>query len=460
MTAQKISRLIQPHNLTSFLIMLFALLVLAFGLGAGAAQSRQDGAAESVSDEREFKNTVRAHVPIKVKLKNEQSFKKKENKNWARELEVEIKNTGAKPIYYLYVGLLMPDVIAMGYPLSLGVSYGRKELAFFETPLEPGDVPSLPGESCTLKFPENQVRGYEKWRDKENIADPKKVEFYMQIINYGGGTGFEATEGLPVSGRTRKHSRHAPPPGPPPGGSKPAPKTGDTDLSGKLLNSFYPSTPASFLRVNFSPTETASVMSPAAQITGGCNDCQTNTSGACMWGTRGFTDCACSFPAVLSSNSCGDPSGSCLRVRTVTRPCDTEHNGTVFCQFQEFVGTCAVGDPTPTPSPSPSASPSPGCSPSSPQPAACCTPELVTFPGTSSGSTCNWNCNPPHCPTGTVFANGCISMGGPVVCDDPYVFTIFGPSGADCCPPTPTPTPTPTADLSAMPREPRPNPKS
>ena len=231
MGTQKIRRLIRPHRLTSLLIVAFALVVLGFGLSSGRVQSAQDGADKPAADEREFKNTVPAHVPIKVKLRNEQTFRKKENKNWARELEIEIKNTGAKPIYCLYVVISMEDVIALGYPMTLGTIYGRKELAFFDTPLEPEDVPILPGESVTLKFPENQVRGYEKWRDKENVADPKKVEFYMQVINYGDGTGFEAIEGLPVPRPPRKRSQHAPPPGRPPGGREPAHKTGDADLS-------------------------------------------------------------------------------------------------------------------------------------------------------------------------------------------------------------------------------------
>ncbi len=84
-----------------FLTALLALCVV--GMVSGTAQSPQDNAAASSVEEREFKNTVPAHVPIKIKLKTEQSFKKKENKNWARELEIEVKNTGSKPIYFIYM---------------------------------------------------------------------------------------------------------------------------------------------------------------------------------------------------------------------------------------------------------------------------------------------------------------------------------------------------------------------
>ena len=361
MNAQRLHRLIRPHDLTSLLIVSFALLVLAFGLGAGAAQPRQEGSADAAPQEREFKNTVRAHVPIKVKIKNEQSFKNLKNKNWARELEIEIKNTGAKPIYYLYVVISMPDVIALGHPVSLRTIYGRKELAFFDTPLVPEDVPILPGESYTLKFPESHIRGYEKWREEEKRADPKKVEFYMQIINYGDGTGFEAMEGLRVPRPPRKRSRNEPPAWRPPGDGQPALKAGAKDSPGKLLEPFYPSTPASLLRVNFSPAGTAPTSAPTIQLPGGCTNCQ--HSNDCMWGRHGFPDCPCDdtsqFPSVMSVNSCGDASGRCLRVVTKSEPCDTQFNGQQFCQFQEFVGECSEGDPTPTPTPTPDPSQSP-----------------------------------------------------------------------------------------------------
>jgi hypothetical protein len=69
------------------------------GIVSSTAQSAQDDA----KDERKFENTIPAHVPVRVKLKNEQAFKNPKNKNWARELEIEVKNTGSKPIYFMYM---------------------------------------------------------------------------------------------------------------------------------------------------------------------------------------------------------------------------------------------------------------------------------------------------------------------------------------------------------------------
>ncbi|HEX8557870.1 MAG TPA: hypothetical protein VF668_07220 [Pyrinomonadaceae bacterium] len=35
-----------------------------------------------------------------MKLKSEKSFKDLKNKRWLRELELEVKNTGSRPIHY------------------------------------------------------------------------------------------------------------------------------------------------------------------------------------------------------------------------------------------------------------------------------------------------------------------------------------------------------------------------
>jgi hypothetical protein len=312
MNAQRLRQLIRPHNLTSLLIVPFALLVLAFGLGAGAAQSRQDAVDDSDPDERKFINEVPAHVPVKVKLRNEQTFKKKGNKNWARELEVEIKNTGTKPIYYIFMVFNLPDFTLGGVPVGLRVKYGRPDLAFLETPLEPGDVPILPGETITLKIHESQVKGYEGWREREGRDDAKKVELQMQYINFGDGTGFSGTRGEPD--KAVKKSSAAPRREGKNGGYPPAPAARSADSPGKLLESFYPSTPASLLRVNFFPAETAPTSAPTIQLPGGCTNCQ--HSNDCMWGRHGFPDCPCDsvsqFPSVMSVNSCGSTSGRCL----------------------------------------------------------------------------------------------------------------------------------------------------
>lgn len=184
---------------TSALALVFALGVI--GIASGTAQSEKD--------EREFKNTIPDHVPIKVKLKNEQSFKKMENKDWAREFEVEIKNTGTKPIYYLSVGLHMPEVMIGGVPTCLHMRYGRTDLIDFTAPILPEDAPILPGESVTLGFSAGQVKGYEEFRETDNLPNPKKTEFHLILLNFGDGTSLTGYAGAPMPDpkRRRTHPR-------------------------------------------------------------------------------------------------------------------------------------------------------------------------------------------------------------------------------------------------------------
>jgi hypothetical protein len=192
---------LKPTVLAAALLAVFV-VVCAVGLVSGVAQSTQDDSQE----DRKFENTIPAHVPLKVKLKNEQSFKNPKNKKWLRELEIEVKNTGSKPIYYLYVIVGMPDVIIQGDQYGMQVVYGRRELLKIANPIRPDDVPILPGESVVLKVSEKKVKGYESFRDKENRDDAKKVEFDLQFINFGDGTGLITTQGVPTPDPARKQS--------------------------------------------------------------------------------------------------------------------------------------------------------------------------------------------------------------------------------------------------------------
>lgn len=332
------------------LMMLVALLGLcAVGLVSSTAQSTQD---DSHQDERKFENTIPAHVPLKVKLKNEQSFKNHKNKKWLRELEVEVKNTGSKPIYYLYVLVKMPDVIAQGYPYGMQVVYGRRDLVKFTNPIRSDDVPILPGESVVLKVSEKMVRGYESFRDKENRDDAKKVEFHLQFINFGDGTGLVTTQGVPIPDPARKQSLNEVRPQGQPAHSPPAPDQRATDSPFKLLKSSFSFMPASFLRAKFSPAKDCPVSSPASSI-----PCNCENSNDCMWGELDYAVCPCDdpeeFPAILPAGGCPSLYGKCYRVVTVNRSCDTQYNGEQFCQFQQLAGTCDLGDPTPTPTPTP-----------------------------------------------------------------------------------------------------------
>jgi hypothetical protein len=162
--------------------------VCAVGIVSSTAQSTQ-------KEERELEDIVPKHLPIKVKVKNLNSEK------WARDLEIEVTNTSNKPIYYLFLILSLPEVKSennrtMGFQLI----YGRSELVDFANPLQPQDVPIRPGESYTLKIPDQFSLGWEQFAAKRKLrkAEPKKIKMRFGQLNFGDGTGFSFTEGSPI----------------------------------------------------------------------------------------------------------------------------------------------------------------------------------------------------------------------------------------------------------------------
>src|SRR5947209_4753818 len=63
------------------------------------------------SEERVLEDTIPKHLPIKVKIKKEKekAFKDLKNEKWLRDFELEVTNTGDKPIYYLGLLIVLPE---------------------------------------------------------------------------------------------------------------------------------------------------------------------------------------------------------------------------------------------------------------------------------------------------------------------------------------------------------------
>lgn len=240
----------RPRNFKAAALPAASLLIFvalsALGIASGTARSPQDPQAAPTPEGREFKNTVPGHAPVKVKIRNEKSFKDKENKNWARELEIEVKNTGDKPIYHLYFVLSMPDVTQGGVPFAFQLTYGRRELWLRETEITPEDVPILPGETVTLTIPERFVKAYEGLRDKEKLyEDSQKVEFLLQGVDFGDGTALRYTDGTLVHRAPKKVSANGPRPK-----QRAASEDAASPPSSAAKSGCSPS-PAKFSRVNF-----------------------------------------------------------------------------------------------------------------------------------------------------------------------------------------------------------------
>ncbi|MEO8435799.1 MAG: hypothetical protein ABI596_12945 [Pyrinomonadaceae bacterium] len=163
-------------------------------------------------EERELDDQIPKHLPISIKIKKdkEQEFKDLKNEKWLRDFELEVKNTGDRPIYSIRLVLDMDGVRAPdGNQYGLDLIYGRGNLIDFSEHLKPQDVPLKPGETYVFRIAERYVRGWDRFTRElsKDKALPKKARIMFQSINFGDGTGFFDTAGTPFP-RTRQKGGH------------------------------------------------------------------------------------------------------------------------------------------------------------------------------------------------------------------------------------------------------------
>jgi hypothetical protein len=179
-----------------FFQLLLVCLVLVFLMKAGVAP----GIAQSAG-ERELEIDIPKHLPIKVKIKKEKekAFKDLKNEKWLTDFELEVTNTGGKPIYFLAILLEMPELVSeSGRQLAYPLIYGRQELADLTSQVRDDDLPLVPGESYTFKIQEKWAKGMQQMRARTNKPDPTRVQVRFQMINFGDGTGFMGIDGVSV----------------------------------------------------------------------------------------------------------------------------------------------------------------------------------------------------------------------------------------------------------------------
>lgn len=137
--------------------------------------------------DRIIEDLIPPRVPISIEIKNLKTT------SILRDIEIKVTNTGDKPIYFLELGIVLPDNLSpAGYPIGFPLRYGREELIKLETPLEASDTPILPKESFVLKIPEKYLAGFQSLVTKKKIPDTeiKKVYLMFHHLNFGDKTGF------------------------------------------------------------------------------------------------------------------------------------------------------------------------------------------------------------------------------------------------------------------------------
>ncbi len=179
-------------------ILLFALLMIAiFSVNAGLTSSVAHSQGERV-----FENTIPKDVPIKVKIKKEKekSFKDLKNEKWVREFELEVTNSGNKPIYFLFVDLIS-DVKIGGDRLVFSLTYGRVELGDIISKALPDDVPIKPGETYAFKIHSGQVLAWEHSVRNGNHPEASRIQAKIEALSFGDGTGYFGNQPYPPSER-------------------------------------------------------------------------------------------------------------------------------------------------------------------------------------------------------------------------------------------------------------------
>jgi hypothetical protein len=187
----------KPSTLVAkFVLMLLAVILFTiFLLKASPTMSSAHG-----QDERVFENTITKDVPIEIRIKKEKekSFRDLKNEKWAREFELELTNTGEKPIYFLYI-TLATDLKVSGDRLVFPQVYGRAELGDIVTKARSNDVPIQPGETHVFKIDEAPT--WERLSREQRLSQPTRLRAELQELSFGDGTGYFGNHPYPPAGK-------------------------------------------------------------------------------------------------------------------------------------------------------------------------------------------------------------------------------------------------------------------
>jgi len=140
-----------------------------------------------LDSDRIIEDQIPQGVPIEVEISNLKTD------SLLRDIEIKVTNTAKKPIYFLQLGIVLPNNLSPdGYPIDFPLTYGRPELIKFENSLEPNDTPILPGERFVFKIAETNLVAFEGFVAEGKITQTeiKRVYLMFRHLNFGDKTGF------------------------------------------------------------------------------------------------------------------------------------------------------------------------------------------------------------------------------------------------------------------------------
>ncbi len=308
---------LQIRVLLLLALLLFACFIIGRDLGTSSSKA-QTSARASVKappkQQKRLESIIPRHLPIKVKVNN------LNNSKWAHDLEVVVTNISQKPIYFLDLHIILPEIKSpagpnVGFPLR----YGRIDFVKFTTPVEPADVPIQPGGTHIFKIPANSAKGLDYLKAKEHTPEPKRIQLIFQVLNFGDGTGYADTGGTPVDIR-KPVARNA----------TCAPPHRASDSATQPAVSFLP---ASFLPVKFSMAETFKLLPGTTLPRPDINCPGTNCSFVKMGTYVCSRVCDPENPEHPSPTfvGSGDPEGACRIIGSTSDFCTDPNSGPIYC---------------------------------------------------------------------------------------------------------------------------------
>jgi hypothetical protein len=170
-------------------------------LGPSLAQEPKDATQEI--KETVFEDEIPRHVPIRIKIRKEKeaAFKNLKNERWARDFELEVTNTGAKPIYTLSLLLVTDLKAAAGFRIVAPLFYGK--LGELTNKAEPEDVPIKPGETYIFKIYPGQLDAWDTIQRTEHRPHPKTIQIKFELLSFGDGTAIVGEDGEGLCTKSR-----------------------------------------------------------------------------------------------------------------------------------------------------------------------------------------------------------------------------------------------------------------
>jgi hypothetical protein len=171
-------------------------LVLLYKGASGPINAQQSPSAQQ---ERQVENMIPKHVPIDVKItkEKEKAWKDLKNENWAKDFELEITNTGDKPIYELELLLWFDVPNESQDELIAPIIYHNPGISHARSIATPDDIPIKPGESKKFTIHRGNLAAWDKLGREQHWRLPSKVKIEFQLVSFGDGTGFIGDKAAP-----------------------------------------------------------------------------------------------------------------------------------------------------------------------------------------------------------------------------------------------------------------------